>query len=446
MCVKSVVALVCACFVSGVAVAESLELVDVFVLARTNDPTTNAARSEYEAILQTVPEARGLYLPNVRFTADFTETEQTINSSDNQVFGSGTSSFPTDVLSLSLSQPIFRYEYIMRMRQARAGVLEAGVRTVAAEQDLILQSAIRYLELLAAKDNLEYSQAQQDANKLQLDQIVRRKEVGFANSTEVYESRARFEFSRSVVAEASSHLEDQLDALAELIGERPEDISPLSDRIPHPPPDPNDVDQWIAKAIDGNLSLQARLHGLEVSSYEIRRQRAGAFPTLDLFINGEQRTTEGSLFGGGSDVSTTDILLRLEVPIFQGGQVRARRKGASYRYEQAQHFAEQERRSVRRQTRAAFLGVVNGVIKVEALEQSLKSQELTVASKQKGFVAGTNTNLEVLDALRDQFLVRRDHAKARYDYLTSLLTLKSLVGSLSFEDLEEINRYLSDAA
>ncbi|KAA3632163.1 MAG: hypothetical protein DWQ08_03910 [Proteobacteria bacterium] len=431
-------------FSSVSSYAESTDLLATYALARANDPIYQAARSEHEAILQGIPEARGTLLPNVAFTAEFTETDQEIVSSDNQVFGQGNSSYPTDTLSLSITQPIFRYENIVQLKQAKANVREAGVRLIASEQELILRSASRYLDVLAAKDDLEFALAEQEANKLQLDQITRRKEVGFANATEVYESRARYEFTRSTVAEARGDLAERIDALLEITAQRITDIVPLSDRLPLAEPDPSDAEQWIAKALQGNLTLQARIHQVEASELEVRRQRAGAFPTLDLLVNSEQRTTEGSLFGGGSEVDTTDVLIRFRAPLFQGGQVRARRLAASHRYDQAQQFAEQERRVVSRETRSAYLGVVNGITKINALEQSVQSQKLTLESKQKGFVAGTNTNLEVLDAQRDLYLVLRDHAQARYDYLLSMLDLKAQVGSLAIEDIEEVNRWLKN--
>jgi len=427
------------------SLAAAPDLVEVYTMALGNDPAYAAAKSENEAVMQSVPEARGGLLPNVGLAAEFTETDQEIISSDNEVFGQGKSSFPTDVFTLSITQPIFRWDQIIALRQAKAGVQEAGVRLIAAEQQLILRTATRYLELLAAKDNLDYARAEQDANKRQLDQITRRKEVGFADATELYESSARYEFARSTVAEAISVVEDRIAALLEITGDRIEAVDPLKANLPLAAPDPTDVDQWLAKAMEGNLDLQARMHAVDVSSLEIRRQGAAAYPTLDLLLNSERRNAEGSLFGGGSETETTNILLRLEVPLYQGGQVRARKRAASSRYEQAQHFLEQERRAVQRDTRSAYLGVVNGITRVQALEESVKAQTLTLEAKQKGFVAGTNTNLEVLDAQRDLYLVRRDHAQARYDYLVSLLTLKAEVGTLGLEDLEEVNRYLEDS-
>ena len=46
------------------------------------------------------------------------------------------------------------------------------------------------------------------------------------------------------------------------------------------------------------------------------------------------------------------------------------------------------------------------------------------------------------DARRDLYLVQRDHARARYDYLLNKLRLHQAAGSLSVNDLVEINSLL----
>ena len=48
----------------------------------------------------------------------------------------------------------------------------------------------------------------------------------------------------------------------------------------------------------------------------------------------------------------------------------------------------------------------------------------------------------MLDASRDLFRAKRDLAGARYDYLLNLLRLKQAAGTLSENDLVQINGWL----
>ena len=52
------------------------------------------------------------------------------------------------------------------------------------------------------------------------------------------------------------------------------------------------------------------------------------------------------------------------------------------------------------------------------------------------------TNLDVLNTQQNVFQTRRDLAQAYFNYLLSVLRLKSAAGSLTEEDLEAANRRL----
>ena len=50
------------------------------------------------------------------------------------------------------------------------------------------------------------------------------------------------------------------------------------------------------------------------------------------------------------------------------------------------------------------------------------------------------TNLDVLNVQQNVFSTRRDLAEAYFKYLIGVLRLKAAVGTLSEQDVEEINR------
>ena len=54
--------------------------------------------------------------------------------------------------------------------------------------------------------------------------------------------------------------------------------------------------------------------------------------------------------------------------------------------------------------------------------------------------------MSVLDAERDLFIARSDFSSARYGYLLNILSLKRAAGTLSLEDLEQVNSYLQGSA
>jgi outer membrane protein len=162
---------------------------------------------------------------------------------------------------------------------------------------------------------------------------------------------------------------------------------------------------------------------------------------VDLIGRYYDRDTDGSLFGGGSEVKTTDLVVQLNWTLFQGGYVWSRTKEARELMKAAQEQLEREVRAARRQARFGYLGVEGALSRAEALEEAVVSQGLALEAKQLGFKSGLYTSLVVLDAERDLYYAKRELAKARYDYILNSVRLKQAAGSLSESDLAAINEW-----
>ncbi len=426
----------------GIQFAHGLDLVSAYQLALENDNRYAATGNEFKSAQQRLSQAKRLYLPDVRLTYERTDTDQTIVQSQNDVFGQGESSFPTDDIGLALTQPIFRWDLIVAKRKARNEVRAAELDYLAEEQNLILRTAEVYMKVLSTLDNLGLSRKEAAILEEHLTGAERRFDVGIADATEVYESKARFEFTNAEVIEAENSFSDSREELSVITGQEATEYMILVEEYPLLPPEPNDVNTWLAEAQEKNLRIQAKNQLVEVAYQEIKRIRSDRFPELNLVINSGTRTTEGSLFGGGSEVETTDVVLLLEIPLFQRGQVKPKTREATFQWEIEKNEAEELRRNIRRSTRSSFLGVLSGISKVSALMASVESQEKNLDAKQSSFDAGTSNNIEVLDAQRDLYLANRDLSGAYYQYIVSTLRLKELTARLTEADLEYINQYL----
>jgi len=242
---------------------------------------------------------------------------------------------------------------------------------------------------------------------------------------------------------AQNRLDDAIQALLVTTGQLIVDLDPLAESFALETPDPPAVETWVEQSIAQNLLLEARRQAVQVAEKEVRRQKGGYYPTLDLVARLDDRETDGSLFGGGSQVETADIAVQFNLPLFQGGGVRSRVRQASFEHLGSMQELRLGQLQVSREARSSFLGVISGVSKVQALDESVTAQESAVEAKRRGFQSGINTALHVLDAERDLYLIKRDYAQARYDYLLSTLRLKNSAGILSEADLERIDRMLT---
>lgn len=423
--------------------AGAFDLLEVYQLSMRHDPRLQAAIYQYEAARESVPQSKAALFPDLSFNYEYLKTRQDIRSSDNDVFGSGKTRFSTNSYGLVLTQPIFRFGDWQALKQSHARVAQAVAELTAAKQDHILRVSELYLSVLAAQDDLNYATAEKSAIERQLQLAVRRRQSGLATRTDEYDASARFALAASREIEAENRLDDAQQALIESTGQLIVDLSPLGASIPLLLPSPADVEHWVSESMQQNLAIEGRRQAVAISSKEIGRQKGGYYPSIDLVARLDNRDTGGSLFGGGSEVETADIAVQFNMPLFKGGGTNSRVRQATLEHLQALEELRLEEFLVMRESRSAYLGVISGVNRVDALAESVTAQESALEAKKRGYQSGINTALHVLDAERDFYLIKRDHAQARYDYLINTLRLKLAAGMLAEADLIAVNDMLT---
>ena len=420
--------------------AETLE--EAYRLARQSDPKFRAAQYDAEAIGTTYDQAIAGLLPTIKYENTSVGTRQRVLSSNNPIFGPGFSRFPTDTWTLSLSQPLFRMDLIERYKQVNAVVRQAQFTVLAAEQDLMLRTTTAYLGVLAADDSLTLAKAERTTVERAQELARERLKMGLGTITNLHDANARYAVTQAREIEAENKLNDARQALKEITGKLINNYQALRPQFTPVTPEPPVMDRWVETAYEQNILLKARTEAVDVARQEIERQRAGHYPSVNLLASRNRNDSGSTLFGGGSSVESTTMTLQVSVPIYQGGLVNAVTKEAVFRYQKSQEEREQERRSVERQTRAAYQGAISGMSLVQALTQSVNSQQSALQAKEEGFKSGVFPFLPVLDAQRDLFLAIRDYSQSRYDYLVNSLKLKQAAGTLSESDLQSVSAAL----
>lgn len=423
----------------------AMDLRQAFTLALEKDPQFMGRSYESKATGELLRQAWGAVLPSLSAEGSRTETRQEIVSTDNEVYGIGKSTFPTTEYTLSLTQPIFNFASFVNITRSREIAQAAELELEAERQDLAVRTAIAYFRVLAAQDRLKAIGAEEAAVRGHYDLIRERFNRGLSTRTEYYDAKARVAEVQANRLMAESDFDDARQGLEEIIGRPAVDLAPLRDELELIPPDPDDAGVWIEAAMDQNPSLEAMRRNVEASRQEVRRQRAGHYPYVDLEVNHNWRETDGTLFGGGSEVKTSNFLVRLNVPLYQGGIISSRTREATLRKSASVQNEEQLARAIHRETRAAFFGVNSSIQRVNALLDAVEAQQLALEGRKEGHRSGLFTILAVLDGERDLSLARQNYAMARYDYIINTLILKKTVGTLTGDDIVTVNSWLQDS-
>jgi outer membrane protein len=425
---------------AGAAAAE--DLMQVYREAQQSDPSLAAARANWAATQERVPQARAALLPNVSAggTAYLNDGRTDFSGGTVPVTANG---YSNAGLTISASQPLYRKQNSVAFDQSKRIVEQADFTLAAAQQELILRVAVAYFDVLLAEVNIELAEAQKAAVSEQLAQAKRNFEVGVATITDTNEAQARYD---TIVAQeilARNNLDNKRTALRTIIGRMPGELKKLGPAFEPELPNPNVLDTWLGRALADNVNVRVAGYNVDVATLEIERARAGHLPTVDLVAGA------GFTWGSGSLASDFNYNQRnaqlgvvLNVPIYQGGFVDSRVREATAQLESARQSLEVARRNAISNAQVGFTGVNSSAANVVALKQALRSAETALASNKLGQEVGVRTNLDVLNVTQDVFQRRRDLAQAYFDYLIAVLRLKAASGVLSELDLEDINRRL----
>lgn len=417
----------------SVAPAFSADIVQVYREALVNDAQYAAARATVEAGREKAPQGLSGLLPTIGVSANTAWNDNTYHPDGAPTSRNG---FTSSGYYLNLSQPIFRWQNWVQYDQAKLQVVQAEANFAQALQDLVLRVAQAYFDVLYAQEALTAVRANKEAITQQLEQARKNFEVGTATITDSQEAQSRFDLASAQEIAAINDLEFRRYALRLVIGKDPGELNRMKAAVQLMPPQPATMESWVEAAAQNSFGVQSQQATTELAAKEVERARAGHYPTLDAVANyGRANNTNGN----DIDTDVRTIGLQLNIPIFQGGYVSSKTREAVANRSAAQSALEGARRSATLNAQQSFLGVVNGLAQIKALEAALVSSTSALESNKLGYEVGVRINIDVLNAENQVYLTKRDLAKARFDTLLAQLKLKASVGTLTETDLEQIN-------
>lgn len=420
------------------------DLVSVYQEAVDNNADLAAARAQYGAQKEVVPQARAGLLPNLSAGADINNVRTQLDQP------AATVNRDAHSWRATLSQPLFRADRWFQLQAAEAVNEQASLQLSATEQNLILQSAENYFAVLRAQDNLASTKAEEAAFKRQLDQSNERFDVGLSDKTDVLQSQASYDTARANRILAQRQVDDAFEALITLTNRQYNSIQGIVHTLPVLPPAPNDAKAWVETAGRQNLNLLASNYAVTAAEETLKQRKAGHAPTLDAVAQYEKGDNDALGFSNPSafgqpyhgDVSQRTVGLQLSIPLYSGGLTSSQVRESYSRLGQTEQQREGLRRQVVENTRNLHRAVNTDVEQVQARRQSIISNQSAVEATEIGYQVGTRNIVDVLDAQRQLYTSVRNYNNSRYDYILDNLRLKQAAGTLNPGDLQDLARYL----
>ncbi len=419
-----------------VAAADTLEW--ALVQAYQNNPALNAQRAALRATDENVPQALSGYRPKLSVTSTdgFAYSSTLSNSIDQQVFPNSISysNIAKDLgqrgIGATATETLFNgFQTANKTRQAESQVMGARETLRVTEQQVLLDAATAYMNLLRDQAILDLNRRNVEVLTEQLKQTRDRFNVGEVTRTDVAQAESRLAAGRSALLGAQSNYVTSQANYRRVIGVDPGRLDPGTpvDRL-SPPTLPGAV----TEGENQSPSVLATMYGVDIAELAVKISEGALYPNLALTASASKNYLPVYNVNKQTQAS---ILGTLTIPIYQGG--------AEYSaIRQSKETVGQQRLNLdvtRDQARATVVqswGQLDAAkAQIEATTAQVNAAEIALNGVREEARVGQRTTLDVLNAQQELVNARVALVTAQHDRVVASYTLLAAVGGLSMQHL-----------
>lgn len=431
------------------APCHALTLTEALALAHANDPAYLTAMAELDGAKARSDQAFGQLLPQLSGTASANRNRRNYEA----VYPDSSFETAPDIShyngysgQLNLTQSVWRHANVIGNRQAGLVVTQSEYDAWAAEQDMLVRLTQAWADFMLAHDAVMAAEQSVNSMRSLLSQAEAGRRIDLISEAKLEEVRSKYEHAMADKVTAESSKSSSRAMLEEIVG-------PLDDFIPPVFVEGqlslalNDVEfsWWQSRAEKSPLVASAK-QALLAAEMEIRKQRTGHQPTLDLVGSyGRNYQEEGSIPSqSGYDSRQRSIGLQLTVPFYSGGVISAKVREAMA----MRNKARQDLASAQRKTNTALItawsGLSSGKAHYKAASQGIQSAAVALQTAQRGADKGLKFELDVAEAQDEYAQAWYEMQKVRYGMMTNWAKLKAAIGQLTHDDIASMSRQMAE--
>ena len=380
-----------------------------------------------------------------------------------------TEDFLSNDLSLSSGLSLFDGGRVHnQIKMDRLGLARSRAQWSQAADNVGLNVAIAYLNVLARKEDLKNARAQLEITRQQLQDLQKLIEAGSRARNDILDLEVQLYINEQNLVAAQNQLAIDKLALSQMIrweGDEFDILSPDLSEYREIDLEAYSLDQLIERAVATQPVIEAGRFGVEESKYGLEVAKSGYFPSLtaNFFLNtrysdaarafgtnlewislisridGQPATLEvlQPVPGEGSRIPVSDqwdqnlgygVGLTLSIPIFNRRFVRSNVERSQINIEQAELDLEIAKDQLKQDVENAFVAAKNAEKAWLAAQKSLEASEAAFYNTQKKFNVGNATNLELSTARLNYENAQRDNITAKYTYIFNVKVLDFYIG------------------
>ncbi len=398
--------------------AHAMDLKDALANAYRENPQLEAARDAVRVADEDVARAMSGWRPNL--SANYVREREgvSVNNASRTTRWSHTE-------AVNLQQPIFNGgETVSAVERAREAVNAQRAALTDTEQQIMLEAAIAYVDVVRARTVLDLARKNEGVLTKHQNATKERFDVGEVTRTDTAQSDSRLARAISDRVQAEGDV-----TIAEATFERVVRMPPpeQADLPAMPVWEPENLDEVVQLALKQNPQLLQAVANSNVAEATIGEAKAQLLP--DVSLNGSMRRETGLLFLNNSGkIENDSISLNVNVPLYQSGAEYANIRRAKKQYHQAQSEAKNARNTVVELVAQRWKQLQVSRATIEANEEAIRAAKVALSGVKQEYDYGARTTLDVLDAEQELFEAQVNLITAKRNALVAHYNLAALAG------------------
>ena len=384
---------------------------------------------------QDITATKGRFLPSVSASAS-----HSLNLGQAELFpGSFVNRTSNSTnLGIRVSETVFdgfRNTYLHKQSELNLETNQLELNRI--KDDISLNVANAYLNVLFNKERLETANAQYDFSKKQLEQVRNLVDAGVQPKVNIYDAEATLANDEQAVTIAENNYTLSLLSLSQLLQVPFEgfEVEVIEVDSPSEALMYNNISPILDYAFENRNEIKVAQKNIENSELSTKISKSGYSPTVSLgygfgtnVFYTNLSTTEESVLRQLDDNKGHSFNLSVNIPIFSQFQNKTAVAKSKIREENAQLDFEQAKLDLEANIQRAYTDAQAAFKTFEAAKKSLESQELSFTNAQERYNLGAVNAFE-LEQVRIRFInAQSSLINAKYDFVFKTKVLDFYMG------------------
>ena len=412
------------------------ELLIYLESAYKSNPILNASRENYKAVKENVNISKSEFLPDISLSGS-QSSQQNSNRTDQAGATLADNSNNTEIQSVSINQKIFQgFNGYNSIKKSKLELNQAKLKLKNVEQNILLQSATAYYDLVYKIKNSQFNLSNFDLFERQVESDSSRLQKGEITLTDLAQSEsslaganAKFIEAETELLTAKSNFERIITLPAPKRIIKDNFIKNISLNFP------TDLNAALAFSKKNNPKLLLAKLDYEISKKNVDIEKSKFSPSASInYTQSQNKDLSSSI----DETDQETFKATVTIPLFKGGKNYSSLKKSKFKQEQSNLILQDTINKIKTDTINSWSAYQSSESVLKATQAQLKAAEIANEGITLEYDSGnTRTTLEVIQSRSLLLEARISNAIAERNFAISKFELLAIIGELTLENLKK---------